>query len=418
MKRIYRRMLYFVVVVVLILVVWHQGSFKNDKYKKYYPNINFSSIITPHELFETSIVESKRESKVILLFTTHFYSKVWKGLDVLNGYTQRQKCKVKECVITYDKNAIKKADLVVFHGVDFTYKNFTSKHFQAISKLRPVNQRWVFWMHETPLYYPLLDDYDNLFNWTMTFSQHSDIYHPYFSYARLTNADRENMPENDFNYASYKQKKVVWMVSHCGMTRANYVAELQKYTDITVYGLCGADFDKMGGICSYNEKECELELRQYKFYLSFENSFCEDYVTEKYFKYGLQYGLLPIVMGAKYDDMNSISGSYIDVSKFSSIKELGDYINYLDSDDSAYNKYFEWKKHFKVTDGIDKICMLCHALHRKDQHEKTYKQFHSFWSVQNLCNPFEKVRNSLEQQIALSKLENKKITKSKNIDKN
>ena len=48
---------------------------------------------------------------------------------------------------------------------------------------------------------------------------------------------------------------------------------------VDVYGKCG----KLK--CSRdNETECFLMLDQdYKFYLSFENSLCEDYVTEKFF---------------------------------------------------------------------------------------------------------------------------------------
>ena len=38
--------------------------------------------------------------------------------------------------------------------------------------------------------------------------------------------------------------------------------------------------------------------RNYKFYLSFENSLCEDYVTEKLSR-SLQDSVLPVVMGTK-----------------------------------------------------------------------------------------------------------------------
>ena len=187
------------------------------------------------------------------------------------------------------------------------------------------------------------------------------------------------------------------------MTRAEYAMELQHYTDVTVYGLCGASFKNMAGICSKTESVCKKELQRYKFYLSFENSFCEDYVTEKYYKFGLMYGLVPIVMGAIYDDVNTIPGSYIDVSKFSSIQELGEYLNYLDANDDEYNKYFEWRKHFKVTDGIDKMCLICHAAHDMDRREHVYKDFHDFWSVNNLCKPYDKVVSKLEHQVAESK---------------
>ena len=54
---------------------------------------------------------------------------------------------------------------------------------------------------------------------------------------------------------------------------------MKKLVDVDIYGKCG----KLK--CSRtNETECYLQVEQnYKFYLSFENSVCEDYVTEKFF---------------------------------------------------------------------------------------------------------------------------------------
>ena len=68
--------------------------------------------------------------------------------------------------------------------------------------------------------------------------------------------------------------------------RELYVKELQKYIDVDIYGKCGPlkcpDNPKV-----YDprmNKECYDMLEQnYKFYLSFENIFCKDYVTEKLF---------------------------------------------------------------------------------------------------------------------------------------
>ncbi len=37
-------------------------------------------------------------------------------------------------------------------------------------------------------------------------------------------------------------------------------------------------------------------MREYKFYLAFENSFCDDYVSEKFWRTMTMY-LVPIVMG-------------------------------------------------------------------------------------------------------------------------
>lgn len=61
--------------------------------------------------------------------------------------------------------------------------------------------------------------------------------------------------------------------------------------------------------------------RSYKFYLSFENSLCRDYVTEKFLN-PLIYTMVPIVYGsANYSAwLPELNSSYIDVRNFSSGK--------------------------------------------------------------------------------------------------
>ena len=87
-------------------------------------------------------------------------------------------------------------------------------------------------------------------------------------------------------------KSVLWFVSHCTTysKRESYVDELSKYIDVETFGSCGEKGCERGS-------ECELEkLNEYKFYLSFENSMCTDYVTEKFFD-RLAFDIVPIVMG-------------------------------------------------------------------------------------------------------------------------
>ena len=84
------------------------------------------------------------------------------------------------------------------------------------------------------------------------------------------------------------RKLMAWFVGNCDTKskRELYVKELQKYIDVDIYGKCGPlkcpDNPKV-----YDprmNKECYDMLEQnYKFYLSYENIFCKDYVTEKLF---------------------------------------------------------------------------------------------------------------------------------------
>ena len=83
-------------------------------------------------------------------------------------------------------------------------------------------------------------------------------------------------------------------------------------------------------------------IRKYKFYLAFENAFCDQYVTEKYWYNGLEFDAVPIVMGGgPYDDPKvAIPRSFINVEDIGTVKALTDYLNYLDKNDTFYNEYF------------------------------------------------------------------------------
>lgn len=80
-----------------------------------------------------------------------------------------------------------------------------------------------------------------------------------------------------------KTKFAAWIVSHCKVSsrREDYVRLLQRYVPVDVYGSCGP-FK-----CPRDQDELCLQKisTEYKFYLSLENAFCRDYITEKFFRY-------------------------------------------------------------------------------------------------------------------------------------
>jgi alpha-1,3-fucosyltransferase len=96
---------------------------------------------------------------------------------------------------------------------------------------------------------------------------------------------------------------------------------------------------------------------KYKFYLSFENSFCDDYVTEKFFKV-LKYDMVPVVLGGGNYSKMAPEKSFIDARNFKSIGDLADYIKYLDKNATAYAEYFEWKSHFRVVQNYTQVSNL------------------------------------------------------------
>ena len=173
------------------------------------------------------------------------------------------------------------------------------------------DQYWLVLLRESPrlALKPRLDQ--NLFNLTISYHRNADILRPYGIVLSKENnkvlGERFNQTiidevsdgwhkDFDNNFTSsiidplMKTKKVLWVVSHCGLEpRTTYAAQLMRHVRIDVYGQC-----VQKQLCTANERRrvlqgnikrgCEAKLySKYKFYLAFENSQCEDYLTGKLF---------------------------------------------------------------------------------------------------------------------------------------
>ena len=171
------------------------------------------------------------------------------------------------------------------------------------------------------------------------------------------------------------------------------VLPLQKYINIDIYGKCGKSLDD---ICDYmlsNENitgknyYCLHDIvKDYKFYIAFENSMCEDYFTEKAAQF-MNAPSVPIVMSQANVKNYLPSKSYINAFDFKTIKALADYIIYLDNNFEEYMKYFSWRQKWRV-ETLLKIrpkakCDLCELLHI-DYH-KTYTNLAEWFAGPKVC---------------------------------
>ena len=336
--------------------------------------------------------DDSKKKKVILLYSTWFSHQYWgsfKGDLLRSEFTH---CRLsKNCIATYNKSLINIADALLFHGRDVeTNNNYRANVLQDLRKTAPAKQKWIFLSHETPhwdlnVYKP----YDGIFNWTATFSRESDVFIPYEAGYFKFDKPKEVAK---INYAKGKTRLVAWAVSNCLETRQNYALELQRYINLTVYGYCGKNF-KNHGDCrrgeqyAVNEGSCAKVMASYKFYLAFENAFCHDWVTEKYWRTMTQ-NIVPVVMGANYDEGAAIPGSFIDVSDFNSIKELADYLLYLDKNDDEYNKYFAWKTKYGLERGRF-YCKVCHELNSEKFQKRSQVVLSEAYSVKNYCAQYQ-----------------------------
>ena len=134
--------------------------------------------------------------------------------------------------------------------------------------------------------------------------------------------------------------------------------ELQKYISVDVFGRCGS--------MKCPKDRCDEHLsNNYMFYLSFENSLCVDYVTEKFFNI-LQDNILPVVLGGANYSQIAPPKSYINVKDFKNPNHLAHYLNYLIENHTAYEEYFLWKEYFQVHSNTipNAMCQLCESLNK------------------------------------------------------
>ena len=330
-----------------------------------------------------------RRKRVILVYTSLFGRPEWYHLpskDATN-FAAIAGCKYQNCEVTYDKKRLRESDVVIFHARDMP----PAPHLKKLTdKDRPYKQRWVYFISETPINTPDRRPINGLFNWTMTYKKESDIWIPYKKYVPLSPNDTvPKLPD----YAAEKNKipnrrLAFWISSNCGKLRDQFVRKLQDLVWIDVAGYCGRFFRSNIGGCKRGEQgNCISRIGNYKFYLAFENSFCDQYVTEKYWQNALEHDSVPVVMGGgPYNDPKvAIPGSFINVADFPTIKALADYLLYLDKNNTAYNEYFKWKLKYKPHEAMgwpypdSWTCEICERLHHDDSF-RTYDRLSDFWS--------------------------------------
>ncbi|KAB7505851.1 Alpha-(1,3)-fucosyltransferase C, partial [Armadillidium nasatum] len=249
-------------------------------------------------------------------------------------------CKEKRCFMT-DKRSI-----IPIEDFDAVLMHLRPLKKKYLPKKRKRHQRWVMYEREPPPYSSNKPrDFDGVFNWTMTYRRDSDIINGYgavykkkdFTIEDFSNVER--LSDSLDSVMKTKNKMVAWFVSNCkvGSKRLEYVKELQMFIPVDIYGKCGPL--KCG--TRRREESCNKKIeKEYKFYLSFENNFCKDYVTEKFYKI-LSYYIIPIVRGSGDYAAIAPPHSYINVEDFRIPRDLANYLYYLHRNETAYMEYFK-----------------------------------------------------------------------------
>lgn len=197
--------------------------------------------------------------------------------------------------------------------------------------------------------------------------------------------------ELDIEIRKRRDVLVAIMGSNCGGAnhRWEYVNQLKKYIDIDVYGSCG-DLKCPGHFRS----DCE-KLGNYLFYLAFENSNCDEYVTEKVWWNAYHKNSIPIVMGGVDGTYEKLLpyGSYLNVDKFANPATLAEYLLHINKTND-FQQFYQWKSYFNVLNEHGYFqsdsyhyCRVCEALNYNQKNYKVYDDLHEFWSVEKHCTP-------------------------------
>ena len=297
---------------------------------------------------------------------------------------ERHGCEANLCQIFHNRSAL---PFEQFDAVLFNVHTLHDNPLPAeLGYKRTVRQRFVLLTQESPdtMFFFNPTAFNGYFNWTMSYKLNSDIQ---LLYGRV----KKKKSATSYQMRSTRERKTaVWMASHCQTSglRESYVAELRQYIDVAIYGSCGDLTCPRNNEHWISEPVCyDLLSKNYKFYLSFENSVCRDYVTEKFFNV-LQYDIVPVVYGGANYTALAPPYSFIDALKFTP-RRLAEYLMELDSNESMYRQYFAWKEHYIVESGVVHMsrhgfCDLCKKL-QLDTSLKVYGDLEAEWSSETQC---------------------------------
>ncbi|CAH2106209.1 unnamed protein product [Euphydryas editha] len=325
------------------------------------------------------------------------------------GFIDRN-CSFTNCFVTSNRLYLgdyTKFDVIAFAGPEVRLMN-KQGFYDQLPKRRSPHQKYAFASIESADNYPMCSDsFDGFFNWTWTYRLDSEAKWGYIAIRDSKN----NLigPKKDMNWIKLedmkpvsddlknklrgKTKAAAWFVSNCYSRSEreafawNLKIQLASYDlKVDVYGECGSMK------CPRNkEDECNKMIeKDYYFYLSFENSFAEDYVTEKLL-HPLKNYAVPIVYGGANYTRFMPDGIYLNARELGP-KKLSRKMYELIQEPEKYADFFRWRNHYSYhrrdeSIETDDYCRFCSMLNEEDlvKTKSVYKNFKEWWDPPHRC---------------------------------
>jgi len=137
-----------------------------------------------------------------------------------------------------------------------------------------------------------------------------------------------------------------FFAANCAPERTQYVKDMMDHVGVDSYGSCLHNTDDTAGAHTHNSFDLLMaRSSSHKFCLAFDKQQTVGYISER-LPLAYRSGCVPVYWGrGDADDYEPGPHSYINANNFKGPKELAEYLNYLDKNDTALEEYFKWKKH-------------------------------------------------------------------------
>ena len=226
-------------------------------------------------------LNTKSIKKKTILAWNGFFINAFYGYEGADSF-KRNRCPVTNCELTNDKTRVSEAEYVIVHmrgGID---NNFP--------KERPSFQQWIFLLYESPVHSGDYSEFNGIFNLTSTYKTKSDFFNFYQHTYDMRWVPKEN-DNSKLNLYDSNRKFASALITNCraNSKRHEFIKEMRKHVSVDIFGKCETP-------CPQNIPCREYLLDNYKFYLAFENSFCEEYISEKFIETFKQ-NAIPVVRG-------------------------------------------------------------------------------------------------------------------------
>ncbi|XP_028177730.1 alpha-(1,3)-fucosyltransferase C-like [Ostrinia furnacalis] len=322
---------------------------------------------------------------------------------------KRRNCTYTNCVITAYRSLLdlQEYDAIIFHGPEVV-----RMQNKDLPQKRSAHQKYVFASMESSHYYPVCSRrFDDYFNWTWTFRLDSVLRWSY-----ITVWDSKNNvigPEKNMHWIKpeemdpvserFKQKLMsktkaaVWFVSNCAdkSGRLRFAEKLKdtlkEYNlELDIIGACGSNS------CPRSKRdECNKMVgERYFFYLSFENSFNKDYVTEKLLT-ALNNDVVPIVYGFANYTRFMPDGSYLNARELG-VTNLAQMMADIIRDPERYANFFRWKNYYSYNykdpnPDSNSYCQMCALMNDEEKIGETtivhnFRDWWDTWDIPGLCD--------------------------------